>query len=405
VTFALVVSAALAAPVLGGAGYLFALTVAAKDERSPRDDAAPRIRFDIVVPAHDEEQGLGDTLAALAALDYPRSLYRIIVIADNCRDGTARVAREAGAVVLERDDPARRGKGYALRYAFDHLQQEARADAVVVIDADTTPSPGLLRAFARRFAEGAHAVQGAYGVRNPEASWRTRLMVVALALFHDLRSLGRERLGLSAGLRGNGMAFSLGVLARVPPSAYSIVEDVEYGAALARAGCRVVYAHDARVCGDMAPSGEAAATQRRRWEEGRAELARREGLALLRQGLQQRDAVLVDLALDLLLPPLSTLVLAAVAGAITSLVWYLVSGDATPLLPWIVALLLLAAHVARGLAISGAGLGGVLALLWAPAYVAWKLGLRLRRGAGREQEWIRTAREGEHGRGRLRSDP
>src|SRR5205823_3666605 len=102
----------------------------------------------------------------------------------------------------------RRGKGYALAHAFEHALDDGFADAVAVVDADTSVSPNLLRAFAGRFDRGAVAAQAEYGVSNPEASWRTRLMVIALSLFHTLRSLARERLGVSAGLRGNGMAFS-----------------------------------------------------------------------------------------------------------------------------------------------------------------------------------------------------
>ena len=99
------------------------------------------------------------------------------------------------------------------------------------MDADTLVSPNLLRAFAARLDAGAAAVQARYGVRNPDASWRTRLMAIAFALFHDLRSLGRERLGLSAGLRGNGMCFSTRLLREVPHQAFSVVEDLEYGLA------------------------------------------------------------------------------------------------------------------------------------------------------------------------------
>lgn len=385
----------LGVPVLACATYLVALAACATSV-TPRDEAGePRLRFDIVVPAHDEERGIGVTIANLQRLDYPKDRYRILVVADNCGDATARIAAEAGAVVLVRDEPARRGKGYALALGFDRAEADAVADAVVVIDADSTASPNLLRAFARRFEAGAGAVQASYGVRDPEASWRARLMVLALAIFHGLRSLGRERLGLSTGLRGNGMGFTRDVLRRVPADAFSIVEDVEYGIKLAEAGYRVGYVPEAQVLGDMAPRGAAAATQRRRWESGRAAIARAHAPRLLREGLARRDATRLDLAMDLLVPPLSSLALVALVGAATATVVHAaLGGSATVLVPWLLSMVFLTVYVLRGLSLSGAGPRGLLTLLWAPVYVAWKIGLRLRRSPHGSQEWIRTARDG-----------
>jgi 1,2-diacylglycerol 3-beta-glucosyltransferase len=381
--------------VLACAAYLCALALVAAVPAVSAGEAAADLRFDIVVPAHDEEGGIPATLASLRAIDYPRDRYRILVVADNCSDGTARVAAASGALVIERKDPLRRGKGYALALAFARVEQDDFADAVVVIDADSLVGPDLLRAFARRFAAGASALQAAYGARSTAATWRSRLMVIALALFHGVRSLGRERLGLSAGLRGNGMGFSREVLRRVPAQAFSVVEDVEYGIKLAEAGYRVGYVHEAQVVGDMAPPGPAAASQRLRWERGRAALARAEGPRLLLEGLARRDAVRVDLALDLLVPPLSTLSLAALSGALAATTWHLLYGGPLAVaIPWILACVFLAIYVVRGIALSGVGLVGSLALLWAPVYILWKIGLRLRPRSASAREWVRTERGG-----------
>ena len=396
---------ALAFPVLAAAGYLFVLAVAARapeaplrftEHRSSTASGPPeaRVRFDIVVPAHDEEAGIAATIASLRALDYPEDRRRIIVVADNCTDATAERAEAAGAEVLVRHDPARRGKGYALAHAFAAIEAEGVADAVVVVDADTTVSPGLLRAFARRFEAGAHAVQASYGVRNPDASWRTRLLVIALALFHVLRSLGRERLGLSAGLRGNGMGFTREVLRQVPHGAFSIVEDVEYGLLLGEAGHRVHFVPEAIVLGDMATKGGGAKTQRRRWERGRFELAKTKGPRLLEGAIARRDPVLFDLALDLLVPPLASLVLVTVAGAAASLVIVALGGPMWPSVPWLLAAACIAVYVLRGWALSGAGARGLVDLfVLAPAYVIWKLTLHRRRRGPDRDEWVRTPRE------------
>jgi 1,2-diacylglycerol 3-beta-glucosyltransferase len=378
-----------AAPVLLAAGYLGLLALLSRRSTPPRPGGAGR-RFDLVVPAHDEAAGIGATVASLLALDWPAAQRRVLVVADNCTDDTAERAGAAGATVLVRRDAERRGKGYALAHAFDWSLADGFAEAVVVVDADTLASPNLLRAFAAQLADGAMALQARYAVRNPEASWRTRLMALAFALVHDVRSLGRERLGLSAGLRGNGMCFTAGLLRYQPHQAFSVVEDLEYGIRIGLAGHRVRYVGDASVAGEMPSGGPAGALQRRRWEGGRAALARRFAGSLLWRGLLRRDRIVLDLAFDLLVPPLSRLVGLALVGSALGLVvaWL---GGAVPAGAWAwwASLAALALYVARGLTVSGQGLRGVAALAWAPVFMIWKL----RAPSGAPLVWERTPRE------------
>lgn len=355
---------------------------------------APAKRFRFVVPAHDEAQGIAATVENLLAVDYPRELVEVVVVADNCSDDTAERAAAAGAEVLVRNDTERRGKGYALLYAFERLP--ADVDAVVVVDADTVVSPNLLRAFAARLEAGAHAVQADYAVRNPDASWRTRLMAIAFGSFHVVRSRARERLGLSVGLRGNGMCFTREVLAQVPHEAFSIVEDVEYGIRLGRAGHRVHYAGEAHVYGEMVSSGEKSRSQRQRWEGGRAALARTYGLALLKEALARRDRVLCDLGIDVCIPPLSRLAVPAAAGLALSAVGLVVStGFAPSAAIWGFSAGSLALYVLRGWAVSGTGARGLVDLALSPAYLAWKLTVRPPK---QDTGWVRTARESEGSR-------
>ena len=247
-----------AVPVLACSAYLVLLTLLSRQDRTPEIRAAqhgarrPRLRFVVVVPAHDEAAGIAATVGSLLATDYPRELFHVLVVADNCNDDTAQRARAAGADVLVREDREHVGKGHALAYAFEHVAAEGWAEAIVVVDADTVVSKNLLAAFAARLDSGAGVVQARYGVRNPDTSWRTRLMTIAFATFHDLRSNARETLQVSCGLRGNGMAFAMSLLREVPFDAFSVVEDIEYGIHLAEAGHRVRYAGDAYVLGEMA---------------------------------------------------------------------------------------------------------------------------------------------------------
>jgi cellulose synthase/poly-beta-1,6-N-acetylglucosamine synthase-like glycosyltransferase len=348
----------------------------------------------VLVPAHDEEAHVAGVVHDLRALDYPRDRFDVVVVADNCSDRTAEVARASGARVLVRTDPDRRGKGYALRWAFDHLLERGDDDAIVVVDADTRVSKNLLSAFAARLATGSQVLQAHYGVSNASDSWRTRLMALAFAVFHGVRSLARERLGLSCGLRGNGMAFTREVLVAVPPRAWSVVEDLEYGIQLGLSGHRVQYVEEAEVLGEMASAEESSRSQRRRWEGGRRAVARTYAPTLLRRAWSLRSPMLADLALDTLVPPLATLVAWAALGLAACVL--AAALDLTPrVAPWLlgVSVVALALYVLRGWALSGTGARGLLDLLLAPAYVTWKVLLRFLPGPHRPREWVRTERD------------
>lgn len=384
-----------ALPVLGAAGYLGLLALLARRSSVSPPPPGRLPRMVILVPAHDEEAGIADTIRSLLSVDYPREKLELVVVADNCSDRTADVAREAGARVLLRQDTERQGKGYALRFAFDHILAEGATEALVVVDADTVVSSNLLSAFAARLVRGAQALQAHYGVRNTGESWRTRLLTIAFEAFHGVRSLARERLGLSCGLRGNGMAFTADMLRAVPHEAWSIVEDLEYGIHLAYAGYRVQYVEEARVFGQMAATEKASRSQRRRWEGGRRRMARAHAATLLRRAWTERNAVLLDLAFDVLVPPLATTALACFLGLAASAAALAVGVPmrVAPLL-WGVAAASLAVYVARAWALSGLGARGLLDLLAAPAYIAWKLALWLWRAPHRSRGWVRTERRG-----------
>ncbi len=384
----------LSVPLLFCTGYLSWATLLSLRPRTPADGSLTR-RFRFVVPAHNESTGIAATVHSLLHVDYPASSFDVLVVADNCSDDTAEQARNAGAVVLERHDDQLRGKGYALLHAFEHLPDGI--DAVAVIDADTLVSPNLLRAFSARRELGAHAVQADYAVRNPEASWRTRLIAIAFGSFHIVRSRAREHARLSCGLRGNGMCFSSEILKRVPHNAFSIVEDVEYGVRLGEAGYRVHYADEAHVYGEMVSTASAASSQRRRWEEGRKQLIAQHAGRLFWAGLG-RDRVLFDLACDLLIPPLSRLAVLSVVGLSAACALGLVfKGFAVSTLTFAACLASIILYVLRGWTLSGTGARGLLDLGLAPLYVLWKAGLRLRRAGNPSSSWVRTKRENQPG--------
>ena len=382
--------AVLALPATFSCAYLALLTILSRRLPLPRRSSR-QLRFDVVVPAHNEEAGIARTVSSLLAMDWPGSQFRVLVVADNCSDATAAVARGAGAHVLERQDSTLRGKGYALAHAFETSIRDGFATAVVVVDADAEVSENLLEAFAARIERGARAIQAQYGILNPWASWRTRLITVAKGAFHVVRSRARERLRLSCGVRGNGWCVTHELLREVPYRYYSLTEDVEYGIALGVAGCRVEYAGEAHSNADMASSEKNARTQRQRWEKGRFQLVRSTTVPLLRTAVRQRSRICLDLAFDLIVPPLSYLTVNIVLLGVIAGIWSFWDPRAVFWAWWALACAAaLALHVLRGWQLSGTGIRGLTALGHVPGFILWRIWLLLGRKTG---EWVRTERE------------
>lgn len=349
--------------------------------------ASPLPRLDIIVPAHNEAGTIARCVRSLLASQAaagPNNGGSVTVVADNCTDRTARIARQAGAHVLIRHDPARRGKGYALEFAIRYLLDQG-TEAIAVVDADSVVSTDLVGQFRQLLATGADAVQCRYGVLNHTDSSRTRLARIALMAFNHLRPLGRERLGLSVGLLGNGFALSRQTLLAQPCRAHSIVEDLEYHLQLVESGRRVRFAQLPFVLAEMPASNAPAATQRARWIGGRFRMITLHAPHLARRCLQA-DLRALEPLLDLLLLPLAfhtTLLLTALA------------------IPWLpsrilalIGLTILATHLLAALKLGHATLRDLATLLPAIFNIPWMLSLlpSLLRSSRASTQWIRTQR-------------
>jgi len=246
------------------AWYYFAFAVLIRRKRQPPADV-PRTRFGIVVPAHNEEAGLSRSLRAIAMADYPPTLICTLVVADNCTDRTAEVARGFGVGCLERIDDVLRGKGYALAAGIPVVLPHV--DAVLILDADCEFEPASLRFLDSALQAGASVVQATVAPRNPEEA-PSALTAAAGAAIENAVAAGRSRLGLSIGLRGTGMAFRRGVLEAHAWTAFGLTEDRDFAEQLSRAGIRIRFAADAKFSNDAAPNLDALLVQRRRWRTG-----------------------------------------------------------------------------------------------------------------------------------------
>jgi cellulose synthase/poly-beta-1,6-N-acetylglucosamine synthase-like glycosyltransferase len=371
--------------------FLIEIVAALALHRRSEQQYAPllRRRVAVLVPAHNESIGLLPTLA-----DVKKQLVsddRLLVVADNCTDDTAAVAKAEGAEVVERYDSERRGKGYALDFGLAYLAKDP-AEIVIIIDADCRLTDGTIYELASTCAATHRPVQALYLMRAPAQS-RINHYVAEFAwrIKNCIRPLGLRRLGLPCQLLGTGMAFPWDVIRKADLASGAIVEDLELGLELARAGSPPLFCPTATVTSEFSSSSEGAKTQRLRWEQGHLAMI----LAvpsLIYHALARENYALLALALDVAVPPLALLALLTVA--VTA-----VAGFATAFGCGSAALTIGAANVSM--------LGSAVFLAWLRcgrdvlplrsvfsllSYVAGKLPLYIQILFRPQKAWIRTDR-------------
>jgi cellulose synthase/poly-beta-1,6-N-acetylglucosamine synthase-like glycosyltransferase len=341
------------------------------------------LRMTVVVPAHDEQLLLRRCIRSLLA-DLPAD-SSVLVVAHNCTDGTAQVALDAGAEVLLLCDDGRQGKGAALRAGFDYAVSQG-AKVLAVVDADSVVSPGFSAAIAEALAEGADAFQSRYVVLEGAREARSRLTALGFLGFNVIRPRGRARLGMSAGIFGNGFGLRSSVLERVPYRASSLVEDLEYHLRLVNAGIRVEFLKNATVSSELPQSPAAALTQRARWEGGRLRIARLWLPRLLRRAFRG-GPMLLEPALELASLPLASEVVLLGICLLLPVPWLRIYALA--------AFAIILAHVAAAAAEGNGWWSAVCTLFSVPRYILWKLKILPRTLASSRSDaaWVRTARE------------
>jgi cellulose synthase/poly-beta-1,6-N-acetylglucosamine synthase-like glycosyltransferase len=348
-----------------------------------RGSGSGRAPLTVIVPAHNEEALIGRCVRSLRSsaswgID-------VMVVAHNCSDATATRARAEGANVLVLDDPDQIGKGCALSRGFAEALLRP-SHGVLVIDADSVVEPGLIECVQRELWMGTPALQCRYELFCPINQPRARLTAMAFYAFNTIRPRGRARLGLSAGILGNGFALHREVLKRVPYNAHSIVEDLEYHLALVRANIRVEFIDAAVVRGEMPATSKGARAQRARWEGGRLHVMRQWAPSLLSDMVRGRRH-LIEPLLDLLGLPISSAVILLLLAALLPITWLRLYALA--------AFAVLLFHLTL-LAASGPDHWGAIRALWsAPGYILWKLRIlpEVIRSSRANAAWVRTERE------------
>ncbi|HTJ05138.1 MAG TPA: glycosyltransferase family 2 protein [Caldimonas sp.] len=360
------------------------------------DDAATAVRPRVVVlvPAHDEANGIAATVRTIAAqlgVD-----DRVVVVADNCSDATAEIAAANGAEVVVRNDGERRGKGYALDFGVRHLERSP-PEVVVVVDADCELHPGGVDRLAQQCARTARPAQALDLMRAPAgAGLKARIAEFAWVVKNQVRPLGCHRLGLPCQLMGTGMAFPWRVISQAPLASGHIVEDLRLGLDLAAAGCPPIFCPGALVTSSFPSEAQGVAEQRTRWEHGHVGVILREAPRAFWRSLVRGRPALAAMALDVCVPPLALFVALLVVQAAVDVALVAVGGSAVALVLALAALATVAAATLLAWLGFGRRIVSFAELLGAPLYVLAKLPLYarfLRRG---KREWVRARRDHRH---------
>ncbi|QDT38632.1 glycosyltransferase family 2 protein [Stratiformator vulcanicus] len=371
-------------------------------ERRQRDEAASLPSLAVLIPAHNEEACIERT--ARHVIDRLAGNGRVVVIADNCEDDTAALAKNAGAEVIERSDAKLRGKGYALEFGFKHLSADP-PDVVFVLDADCRVGRFTFIDAPRLADETGRPVQSLNLCRSGETSASGAVSELGIRFKNLIRPLGLNAMGLPCHLMGTGMALPWSAVRKIPSLGGELAEDMKLGVDLALAGLPTLFCPTARVASGLPAGGEAFRSQRTRWEQGHLSTAKLFP-ALVVAGLLRRSLSLVALGLDLTIPPLSLFVLGGAALFALNLLISVLSGA------WLGTAVLAAAGVCFAFTIlcgwaaycrRTVPLKTILGIPW---YIVRKLPIYAGYFLGRGQtSWVRTARSGSPSRLSTKASP
>ncbi len=283
--------------------YFFVIGFCGMWRKKENKILTPEKKIAVIVAAHNEEAVIGQLVENLNALDYPKELYDIYVIADNCSDNTAKVAADAGAIVCKRTHPTKKSKGFALEWMFEKLfAMDKKYDAVAIFDADNLVHPAFLKEMNNRLMKGDKIIQGYLDAKNPYDTWVAGTFAIAFWVIDHISHLAKTNIGLSAVLGGTGMCITTDVLQKYGWRATCLTEDMEFTMKSLAEGIKTTWAHDAIVYDEKPLTFMQSWNQRKRWAQGQFDVAHRFIPKMLKEGIRRRDIRILDGCIYLLQP-------------------------------------------------------------------------------------------------------
>ena len=226
-------------------------------------------RFMAIIPAHNEEAVVENLVASLQKQDYPRDAYDIYVIADNCTDNTAKIAKQAGAIVYERFDAMHKTKGAALKWFLaQKIEEDAPYDAFCIFDADNIVDVNFLKNMNKKLCQGETVVQGYRDIKNPTDSWITAGYAIFYWTMNRFYHLARYNIGLSPLINGTGFMVRFDQVKPEGWNTQTLTEDIEFSLKQIIKGKKLGWARDAIVYDEQPVGFKQSWSQRSRWTVG-----------------------------------------------------------------------------------------------------------------------------------------
>lgn len=249
-------------------GVFFLVGILRGEVRLP--PAKCRHRYAFFIAAHNEEAVIANLVRSIKEQDYPSELIDIFVVADACTDDTARVAREAGAIVYERNDLARKGKSWVMDYGFDRILNEypGRYEAFFIFDADNLLSRDYVSIMNDAFDQGYLALTSYRNSKNYGSSWISS--AYATWFLREARFLNNARMicGTSCAVSGSGFLVSAKIIEGMHGwDFHTLTEDIQFSTFCAIHGVRIGYA-PAEFYDEQPVTFAASWKQRMRWTKG-----------------------------------------------------------------------------------------------------------------------------------------
>lgn len=258
--------------------------------------------YAVLISARNEELVIGNLLDSISAQDYPSRLVRVFVVADNCTDETAKVARAHGAIVYERFNDKLVGKGYALEYLLDRIGEEYGDvfDAYMVFDADNLLSEDYIRCMNETFSDGYRIITSYRNSKNYGDNWISA--GYALWFLREAKYLNNARylLGTSCAVSGTGFMFSREILKSCGGWPFHLlVEDIEFTIHNVVSGEKVGYCPRAVLYDEQPTKFSQSWKQRMRWARGYIQILRKYGGDLLHGIFAKRSFSCFDMTMNI----------------------------------------------------------------------------------------------------------
>ena len=345
----------------------------------------------IIIPAHNESLGIAPTIQSI--LPQLKDQDQLIVVADNCTDDTAKIARDLGATVIVRENQTLRGKGYALDFGLQSLKDQP-PQIVIIIDADCTISPDGIAVLSQNCIAYQRPMQALYLMTSQvNPSLKLKIAEFAWVVKNQVRPLGFKRLSMPCQLMGTGMAFSWEDINKIKLASGHIAEDMKMGVDLCRVEKPPMFLPEVLVKSFFPNGQEAATSQRTRWEHGHLGVILSDAPALFFEAITTKNAQMLGMTFDLIVPPLAVLSLMIASLWILSALLHQFFAMNAAFIGSSFLLLTLTIAILTAWAFFGRRIISLRQLCYAPIYALIKIPLYIKFFINRQVEWVRAKRD------------